>query len=125
MKAREGIVTQDEVKRKQMENIMLSDWRHQNSNFRGRMSPMAKELLYKEYLKGSTVKNLSLQYGILPQRVRAIVYQKHLFWEEVYPRMGESHMRIAIEKEAMYAAKFPFVDYGADVELMAELEKGV
>jgi hypothetical protein len=39
--------------------------------------------------------------------------------------MGESHMRIAIEKEAMYAAKFPFVDYGADVELMAELEKGV
>ena len=28
MKAREGIVTQDEVKRKQMENIMLSDWRH-------------------------------------------------------------------------------------------------
>jgi len=60
MKAREGIVTQDEVKRKQMENIMLSDWRHQNSNFRGRMSPMAKELLYREYLKGSTVKNLSL-----------------------------------------------------------------
>jgi len=39
--------------------------------------------------------------------------------------MGESHMRLAIEKEAMYAARFPFVDYGADVALMAELEKGV
>jgi len=48
-----------------------------------------------------------------------------LFWEEVYPRMGESHMRLALEREAMYASKFPFVDYGCDVELMSELEKGV
>jgi len=60
MAAREGIVNQDTVKQKQMENIMLNDWRHKNADFRGRMSPMAKELLYKEYLKGATVKNLSL-----------------------------------------------------------------
>lgn len=39
--------------------------------------------------------------------------------------MGESHMRLALEKEAMYAAKFPFVDYGVDLNLMAELEQGV
>jgi len=58
MAAREGIVNQDTVKQKQMENIMLNDWRHKNADFRGRMSPMAKELLYKEYLKGATVKKL-------------------------------------------------------------------
>ena len=125
LKVREGVVTEDEVKRRINEQNMQKDWENQNSNFRGRMSPMAKEQLYREYLKGATVKNLSLQYGILPQRVRAIVFQKHLFWEEVYPRMGESHMRLAIEKEAYYASNFPFVDYGCDLELMSELEKGV
>lgn len=104
---------------------MLKHWKLQQAKFVGRMSPMAKELLYREYLKGATVKNLSMQYGCLPQRVRAIIFQKYLFWEEVYPRMGESHMRLALEREAMYASKFPFVDYGCDVELMSELEKGV
>jgi hypothetical protein len=61
----------------------------------------------------------------LPQRVKAIVYQKHLYWEEVYPRMGESHMRLAIEREAHYAATYPFVDYGSDLAIMSQLEQGV
>lgn len=42
--------------------------------FSGRMSPFAKELVYRNYLKGATVKDLSLKFGILPQRVKAIVY---------------------------------------------------
>jgi hypothetical protein len=74
MKAREGIVTQDLIKTREAERRMMKDFRHANTDFRGRMSPIAKELLYREYLKGATVKNLSLQYGILPQRVRAIVF---------------------------------------------------
>ena len=48
-----------------------------------------------------------------------------MYWEEVYPRLGESHLRMALEREALYAATFPFVDYGADLEVMAELEKGI
>lgn len=42
--------------------------------YNGRMSPAAKEELYRYYLNGMTVKDLSLRYGILPQRVKAIVY---------------------------------------------------
>jgi len=53
------------------------------------------------------------------QRVKAIIYQKHLYWEEVYPRLGETHMRAAIEREVMYAADFPFIDYGCDLHVMA------
>ena len=34
-------------------------------------------------------------------------------------------MRLAIEREMTYAMSFPFVDYGIDLELMAELEKGI
>jgi hypothetical protein len=39
--------------------------------------------------------------------------------------MGETHMRLAFERELMYAAEYPFIDYGADLELMARLDKGV
>lgn len=34
-------------------------------------------------------------------------------------------MRAAIETEATYAQKFPFVDYGCDLNVMSQLEKGV
>lgn len=40
----------------------------------GRMSPQAKEELYRSYLTGTKIKDLSLKYGILPQRVKAIIY---------------------------------------------------
>lgn len=82
-------------------------------------------MLYREYNKGMSVKDLSLKYGILQQRVKAILFQKHLYWEEIYPKLGETHMRLAIEKEAIYAQEFPFVEYGIDLHIMAELEKGI
>lgn len=91
----------------------------------GRLSPLAKENLYREYHKGMSIKDISLRYGILQARVKAIIYQKHLYWEEIYPKLGESHMRLAYEREAHYAADFPFVEYGIDLHVMAELEKGM
>ena len=33
----------------------------------------------------------------------------------MYPKMGETHMRLALEREAIYAMDFPFVDYGIDI----------
>lgn len=52
----------------------LEDPEHFEKEYYGRLSPQIKENLYREYLKGTTVKNLSLKYGILQQRVKAIVY---------------------------------------------------
>ena len=91
----------------------------------GRLSPFVKENVYREYLKGYSIKDLSLKYGILQQRAKAIVYQKHLYWNEVYPRLGETHMRLALEREALYASEFPFIEYGIDLVAMAQLDKGV
>lgn len=34
-------------------------------------------------------------------------------------------MRMAMEEEMMYAREFPFVDYGIDLKIMADMEKGV
>lgn len=95
------------------------------SGYNGRMSPFVKETIYREYHRGMSVKDLSLKYGILHQRVKAIIFQKHLYWEEVYPKLGESHMRMAIEREANYASDFPFIEYGQDLHVMGEYEKGV
>lgn len=39
--------------------------------------------------------------------------------------MGETHMRFAIMREAEYAADYPFIDYGQDIDVMAEMDKGV
>jgi hypothetical protein len=39
--------------------------------------------------------------------------------------LGETHLRIALEREGMYAQEFPFVDYGCDLAKMASLEAGV
>jgi len=72
-----------------------------------------------------SIKDLSLKFGILQQRAKAIIWQKHLYWEEIYPKLGETHMRLALEKETIYAQDFPFVEYGLDLQVMGELEKGV
>jgi hypothetical protein len=103
----------------------MEDPENFEKGYYGRLSPFAKEQLYREYHKGMSVKDLSLKYGILHQRVKAIIFQKHLYWEEVYPKLGESHMRLALEREALYASEFPFVEYGCDLQAMAELEKGI
>lgn len=93
--------------------------------YEGRLSLAAKETIYRQYLVGKSVKDLSLQFGILQQRVKAIVHQKHMYWEEVYPRLGETHMRLSIEREAIYASEFPFIEYGQDLHVMAAMEKGI
>lgn len=95
------------------------------NGYNGRMSPFVKEIIYREYQRGMSVKDLTLKYGILHQRVKAIIFQKHMYWEEVYPKLGESHMRLAIECEANYASDFPFIEYGLDLHMMGEWEKGI
>ena len=42
--------------------------------YNGRISPLAKEEIYRTYLKGTTIKDLSLKFGILPQRVKAVIF---------------------------------------------------
>jgi hypothetical protein len=34
-------------------------------------------------------------------------------------------MKLAFEREAFYASQFPFVEYGLDLPIMAELDKGI
>lgn len=76
-------------------------------------------------MAGSTIKELSLKYGILPQRVKAIVWLRFTYWNEVYPKMGESFYRLGLKLEDEYAEDFPFVDYGIDIDTMKVMQNGV
>lgn len=93
--------------------------------YEGRLSPWAREEIYRLYLSGMTVKDLSLKYGILPQRVKAVVFMRFTYWNEVYPKMGLTHQRLALMREMEYAEDFPFVDYGIDLDDMKDMQRGI
>ena len=116
---------QPELDQIEEECEFINDPENFERSYYGRLSPFVKEQIYREYTAGSSVKDLSLKYGAMQQRIKAIVYQKHLYWHEVYPRLGETHMRMAFEREALYAATYPFVEYGVDLVAMAEMDKGI
>ena len=72
--ARSGLDHWDEKKQAEAQEKALERWENAETPFLGRMSPFAKERLYRSYIDGATVKALSLKYGILPQRVKAIIF---------------------------------------------------
>ncbi len=88
------------------------------------MSPWAKERVYKDYLKGMNIRDISLKYGIVPKRAAAMVYQKELFYKHVYPKTGESYARLTIDLERQYGKDFGFTDYGIDLEHLSMHEQG-
>jgi hypothetical protein len=71
---REGLDLQDMNEKWEAEKKMMQNWDSAEAPLVGRLSPFAKELVYRNYLKGATVKDLSLKFGILAQRVKAIIY---------------------------------------------------
>jgi len=97
----------------------------EETKINGRVSPWCKEEIYRNYLEGWTVKDLSYKYGLLPERVKTIVFLRDLFWREFYPKIGESGLRRRIEQGYEYAKKFGYIDYGKDLEAMAEREQGI
>jgi hypothetical protein len=90
----------------------------------GRVSPWCKEHIYRDWHLGATIRDMSLKYGLLPERIRAIVWQREYFWKEIYPKVGETGLRLGLELEFVYALDYPFVDYGKDLQHMVDRERG-
>ena len=91
----------------------------------GRLSPHAKEEMYRLYESGWNVKDLAYRYGILPARVKAIVWCRRHFYEEVKPRVDPITWKLGVEREFLYASLYPFLDFGIDLSMMSILEQGV
>ena len=60
--------------KKEAELKMARNMEMNDIQYNGRISPLAKEEIYRTYLKGTTIKDLSLKFGILPQRVKAVIF---------------------------------------------------
>ena len=107
--------------------LELEDLKRQESEqdevLEGGLSPWCKEEIYRNYLAGWTVKDLSYKFGILPERVKAIVYH-NVSWKEIYPKIGESGLRRRLEHSFEIAKRLPYIDYGKDLKAMAEREEG-
>lgn len=91
----------------------------------GRMSPWAKEELFRLFLQGWTVRDLSLRYGILPERVKAIVWMRKQFYNEIFHHLDIKTIRLGLEAEILYGMSFPWVDYGLDIQELVQRERGV
>ena len=89
-----------------------------------RMSPYAKIRIYKDYKKGMNIRDISLKYGILPERACGIIWMKDYFYKIVYPRVGETTTRLAFDMERRYGELYGFVDYGQDLEALGKHEQG-
>jgi len=93
--------------------------------FFGRVSPQARENIYHLHLQGWTIRDLSIKYGLIPERLKAIIYLRQYFYEEVMPKVSLTTIKLGLEIEAIYAMQFGFVDYGIDLGRMAFKEKGI
>jgi hypothetical protein len=97
---------------------------NKNEEYVPKLSPWRQEEIYRLYLEGWNVKDLSYKFGILPERVKAVAWMRHQFWKVEYPKIGESGLRERLKKCEEYALKVGYVDYGIDLEIMAEREQG-
>jgi len=95
------------------------------NHLKGRLSPWAKQEIYNLHLQGWSVNDLSMKFGILPARTRACLIQRHIFWNEIYPRLGETALRMGTFIELLYGEQFGFRDYGLDLAQMSKHEKSL
>lgn len=91
----------------------------------GRVSPWAREQIYKLHLEGWTVRDLSVRYGLLPERIKMIIWNRQYFYDEVMPNCDLATIQLALEKEMMYNMYFPWVDYGGDLAMLAQRDQGI
>lgn len=90
-----------------------------------RVSPFIKEDIYRAYLEGWTVKDLSYKYGLAPERIKCIVFDRDYFWKNIYPIIGESGLKERLKDEFEHARKYGMWEYGKDLHLMAKREQGI
>jgi hypothetical protein len=103
----------------------IDDRRFRDFKVWGRVSIFAKEEIYKLHLEGWSIRNLSLRFGLLPERIKFIIWARQYFYEEVIPNVDLRTIRLGIEREMLYGHFFPFVDYGLDLVELSKREQGV
>lgn len=85
-----------------------------------RLSPNVTFKIYQLYTEGWSVRELSKRFGILPNRVKFIVWSKAQLFMEVLPRLGFDHFRKCMDFEIQYGKEFGFTEYGLDLAELSD-----
>lgn len=96
---------------------------YSDANNRAMLSLPAKFEMHQNYQDGWSVRELSLKFGCHPARVKAVVWLVQNFLEDHMPRMRANEIFRLMDLE-MSAEQFEPVEYGVDLALLAEAEKG-
>lgn len=121
----DGPKEEGEMQRRDINLGDIEDKKFRDHKVWGRVSIFAREEIYKLHLEGWSIRDLSLRFGLLPERLKFIIWARQYFYEEVLPNVDLTTVRLGIEREMLYGHFFPFVDYGLDLKELAEREQGV
>lgn len=84
----------------------------------------AREDLYQRYLDGTTLQDLSLKYGILPETAKELVCERYIYWNMIFPKIGPLRHRKLIAA-AEKNPQLRFLDYGLELQELANREYDV
>lgn len=84
----------------------------------------AREDLYQRYLDGTSLQDLSLKYGILPETAKELVCERYIYWNMIFPKIGPLRHRKLIAA-AERNPQLRFLDYGLDLQELANREYDV
>lgn len=122
--ANDELMTQKEYN-KMVDNDFDDDDPYGMEENKGRLSPYAKESIWNDFHEGMSVRDISLKYGILPERTKAVVWQRENYWKEIYPKIGETGLRLGMMLETGYLEDFTYCDYGLDLDSLSGKEQGI
>lgn len=89
-----------------------------------RVSLRSKLGIYKCYLEGWNIRDISKRYGILPARAKVIVWNMQNFFEEVMPNISFDTLQLLLVLEGFPHHDVTYVDYGVDLYTIAQEEEG-
>ena len=69
-----------------------------------------------------TIKDISLKWGILAERAKAIVYMRHFYWTQVFPEIGVIGHELSKRADEYVSEVLGVQEYGLDLEEMANQE---
>mmetsp|Transcript_14664 Transcript_14664/g.12484 ORF Transcript_14664/g.12484 Transcript_14664/m.12484 type:complete len:303 (-) Transcript_14664:210-1118(-) len=89
------------------------------------LSEKAKNDIYKLFKEGWSVRDLSVRYGIVPERVNFIVWSNEYFYKDVLPNIDLTTWRLMNEHHYLMRGDDPETDYGIDLHELTERKTGI
>lgn len=93
----------------------ISRW---SQRFKPKVAFGTKFEIFNLFNQGWTVRDLSVRFGIMPNRVKAIVYQKRYFFNQILPNTDATFIQHCMQIEKKIDRLYGALQYGVDLKRM-------